>query len=125
MLVVESMDADTFSRRVATVGLEAARYMDLFEGGGDFTEHNLRLTTFWGLAALDQQYQMYLSGSVPTRMRIQLLHTEAEEGVLLSMPYLISNLVDVMVDGARVVVRSPRVPCVAASCSLKRDSNRS
>jgi hypothetical protein len=55
---------------------------------------------------------MYLSGSVPTRMRIQLLHTEAEEGVLLSMLYLISNVVDVMVDGARVVVRSPNVPCV-------------
>jgi hypothetical protein len=41
MLVVESMDADTFSRRVATVGLEAGGYMDLFEGGGDFTEKSL------------------------------------------------------------------------------------
>ncbi|XP_012942613.1 fibrocystin-L [Aplysia californica] len=105
MLVIESMDSDTETRRLSPLAIyNPEGYVDLINGPQDhgwcsgYTCRK-RLSTFQAIVALDQPFDMFLSSSNPRKMRYMLLNSQPDECVRLGMHYLNQNRLQVYVDG--------------------------
>lgn len=104
MLHIESMDSDTETRRVSPVAVYGDGYIDLINGPQDhgwcsgYTCQK-RLSLFPAIVALNKSYEIYFTGTTPQDLRLHLLNTEADEGVLVGIWYASPMRLDVFIDG--------------------------
>ncbi|CAL1525941.1 unnamed protein product, partial [Lymnaea stagnalis] len=97
LLAIESMDADTETRRLSPVAIYSPEgYVDLINGPQDhgwcsgYTCQK-RLSLFQAIVAMDQYFEIYLSSVVPNDMRYMLLASDSKDCVRLKMWILNQN----------------------------------
>ncbi|XP_076824499.1 fibrocystin-L-like isoform X2 [Clavelina lepadiformis] len=81
MLVIESLDPDTETRRLSPLALLSERYIDLFNGPQDhgwcfgYTCQK-RISTFYTIVATGHHYDVYFTGYAPKNLRLTLLNVD-------------------------------------------------
>ncbi|CAK8682970.1 unnamed protein product [Clavelina lepadiformis] len=81
MLVIESLDPDTETRRLSPLALLSERYIDLFNGPQDhgwcfgYTCQK-RISTFYTIVATGHHYDVYFTGYAPKKLRLTLLNVD-------------------------------------------------
>ncbi|KAK3740701.1 hypothetical protein QZH41_019065 [Actinostola sp. cb2023] len=92
MLIVESLDADTETRRLSPVALCADGYVNLLNGPMDhgwclgYTCQE-RLSTFYGVVASDMKYSLYFTSYAPQKVRFHLLNSNETQVVRIGVYY--------------------------------------
>ncbi|XP_052063080.1 fibrocystin-L-like [Mytilus californianus] len=97
MLIIESMDEDTETRRISPVGIMSYDqygfgYVDLINGPQDhgwcsgYTCRK-RLSTFMALVITEKTYIIHFTGTTPQGMRYFLLNTDDTQSVVLGVWY--------------------------------------
>jgi hypothetical protein len=101
MLVIESMDNDTESRRLSPIAiLSDNRYLDLINGPQDhgwcfgYTCQK-RISTFIALVAANKNYDIFTTSKPPDHIRFRILNADANFKIRLSLSYTTSNNVNV------------------------------
>ena len=90
MLVVESMDADTETRRLSPVALIADGYVNLLNGPMDhgwclgYTCQE-RISTFYGIVATRRNYSLYFSSTAPQGLRLHLLNSDESQALRIGV----------------------------------------
>ncbi|XP_052286416.1 fibrocystin-L-like [Dreissena polymorpha] len=104
MLIIESMDSDTETRRLSPVAVLGKGYIDLINGPQDhgwcsgYTCRK-RLSTFMAIVATGEDFLMHFTSTTPEKMRYRLLNVGPNEGVKLTVWYSRPNRLDLFVDG--------------------------
>ncbi|XP_076825620.1 fibrocystin-L-like isoform X2 [Clavelina lepadiformis] len=81
MLVIESLDSDTESRRLSPLAMLSNRYIDLNNGPQDhgwcfgYTCQK-RISTFYTIVATGHHYDVYFTGYAPKKLRLTLLNVD-------------------------------------------------
>ncbi|XP_069121982.1 fibrocystin-L-like [Argopecten irradians] len=113
MIVIESMDSDTETRRISPVAVLGDGYLDLINGPQDhgwcsgYTCRK-RLSTFSALVATDKEFVIYFTGTAPQHLRFFLLNSDDTEAVKLSVWYSQPSRRDLYVDGNLVSPKNGR-----------------
>jgi hypothetical protein len=101
MLVIESMDVDTESRRLSPVAVVSDNgYLDLINGPQDhgwcfgYTCQK-RISTFLSLVVSNHSYDIYLSSTPPNQLRFRIIQSNSAFKIRLSMSYTTSNNINV------------------------------
>ncbi|KAI0221280.1 Fibrocystin-L [Lamellibrachia satsuma] len=103
MLIVESLDKDTETRRVSPVAVWSAGYVDLINGPQDhgwcfgYTCQR-RLSTFPVIVATGHSYELFFTGTTPQNLRLHLLNSVDSQAVAVAVWYAQSWRLDVHVD---------------------------
>lgn len=90
MLIIESMDPDTETRRLSPVAVATDKYIDLINGPQDhgwchgYTCQK-RISTFNSLVALGKNYEIFLTSYNPKNTRLKMLHAEAADAILIQL----------------------------------------
>ncbi|XP_033757813.1 fibrocystin-L-like [Pecten maximus] len=113
MLIIESMDSDTETRRVSPVAILGDGYLDLINGPQDhgwcsgYTCRK-RLSTFMALVATGKEYLIHFTGTSPQHIRYFILNSDDTDSIKLSVWYSQPNRRDLFVDGNLVPPRNGR-----------------
>ncbi|ELK08600.1 Fibrocystin-L [Pteropus alecto] len=81
MMVIESLDSDTETRRLSPVAIVSNGYVDLINGPQDhgwcagYTCQR-RLSLFHSIVALNKPYEVYFTGTSPQNLRLMLLNVD-------------------------------------------------
>ncbi|CAH1775752.1 unnamed protein product [Owenia fusiformis] len=100
MMIVESMDPDTETRRVSPLAMLADGYVDLVNGPQDhgwcfgYTCQE-RISTFNTIVAMQKNYEMYFTGTNPQKLRLHLLNTNSSSAVVVGIWYATPQRLDV------------------------------
>ena len=101
MLVIESMDNDTESRRLSPIAiLSDNKYLDLINGPQDhgwcfgYTCQK-RISTFIALVAANKNYDIFTTSKPPDHFRFRILNADANFKIRLSLSYTTSNNINV------------------------------
>ncbi|CAF0939901.1 unnamed protein product, partial [Brachionus calyciflorus] len=101
MLLIESMDPDTESRRLSPVAIISDnKYLDLINGPQDhgwcfgYTCQK-RVSSFMAIVAGSRSYDIFLSSSPPKQLRFRLINSDPNFKIRISMCYFSSNRIDV------------------------------
>lgn len=114
MLIIESMDSDTETRRLSPVAILGDGYIDLINGPQDhgwcsgYTCRK-RISTFMALVATDKDYLLHFTSTTPEHMRYRLLNVDPSEGIKLTVWYSRPNRLDVFVDGVFKIATNARI----------------
>ncbi|XP_077870118.1 fibrocystin-L-like [Saccoglossus kowalevskii] len=90
MMVIESMDEDTETRRVSPIGLVADGYIDLINGPMDqgwclgYTCQE-RISTFYTIVSSGKIYDMAFTDTNPQNLRFHLLNADDDETVRIDL----------------------------------------
>ena len=101
MLIIESMDSDTETRRLSPVAIMSDNgYIDLINGPQDHGWCNgytcqKRLSTFMALVEARHHYDIYLSSTTPNHMRFRLLNADSTIKTTLALYYSSLQQIDV------------------------------
>ncbi|CAH1789358.1 unnamed protein product [Owenia fusiformis] len=104
MMIIESLDGDTETRRLSPVALLGDGYMDLINGPADhgwcfgYTCQK-RISTFYSLVATGKHYDLYFSSTTPQNLRFHLLNVDDTKTVRLAVYYKAPYRLDVYVGG--------------------------
>nr|XP_039260770.1 fibrocystin-L-like [Styela clava] len=107
ILVIESLDDDTETRRLSPVGLMSNSYIDLNNGPQDhgwcagYTCQE-RLSTFWTIVAFEKTYEMHFSGTNPQKLKLRMLNEEATTKMVMKIFYTRPQRLDIYVDNKYV-----------------------
>ncbi|XP_067833370.1 fibrocystin-L-like [Heptranchias perlo] len=102
MLVIESLDTDTETRRLSPVALLSEGYIDLINGPQDhgwcsgYTCQE-RISLFYGIVATNKSYDLYFTSTSPQNLRLMLLNTEDSKVVRLAIYYSAPQRLDVYI----------------------------
>jgi hypothetical protein len=118
MLIIESMDSDTETRRLSPVAIFSDNgYIDLINGPQDHGWCNgytcqKRISTFMALVEAQHHYDIYLSSTQPNQIRFRLVDSDASIVVSLALQYDSLQEIDVYANGVYVspVNRDPTFP---------------
>ena len=101
MLIIESMDNDTETRRLSPVAIVSDNgYLDLINGPQDhgwcfgFTCQK-RISTFLALVHSNISYDIYLTSTPPNQLRFRIINADVNFKIRLSMTYTTSNNINV------------------------------
>uniref|UniRef100_A0A672GVH9 Polycystic kidney and hepatic disease 1 (autosomal recessive)-like 1 n=1 Tax=Salarias fasciatus TaxID=181472 RepID=A0A672GVH9_SALFA len=103
MLVIESLDADTETRRLSPVAVLSNGFVDLINGPQDhgwcsgYTCQK-RVSLFHSIVATGQSLDVFFSSVSPQKLRLMLLNADASESVLVSVFYSSPQRLDVYVN---------------------------
>ena len=103
MLVLESMDVDTESRRLSPIGLGANGFINLLNGPmdngwcGGYTCQE-RISNFYGIVASGYTYTVGMTSVNPQDLTIHLIDSEDCEGIILAIIYTNPQRLDVFTD---------------------------
>ena len=92
MLVIESLDTDTETRRLSPVAIIGNGYVNLLNGPMDhgwclgYTCQE-RISTFYGIVATGVNYSLYFTSNEPQNLRIYLLSSKEEDAIRLEIFY--------------------------------------
>ncbi|XP_070541075.1 fibrocystin-L-like [Ptychodera flava] len=104
MMIIESMDADTETRRLSPIALLADEYVDLINGPMDhgwchgYTCQE-RISTFYTLVATGKEYEMYFTGTNPQSLRLHLLNSEYSQALIVGIWYATPQRLDIYRNG--------------------------
>jgi hypothetical protein len=109
-LVLESLDKDSQTRRVAPIGITVDGYTDILNGPAiydnnrfDGTEFLLdRLSRFSAIVPTGKAIRVDYTGTIPRNNRFKLNDVDPSEGVVLSLYYPQNQVLIVNVDGKEV-----------------------
>jgi hypothetical protein len=109
ILVIESMDVDTETRRLSPVAIfsDDNKYVDLINGPQDhgwcfgYTCQK-RVSTFFAVVTPNKNYDIYLTSTPPTQLRFRIIGADSSFKIRLSMYYSTSNRIDLYKNGAFV-----------------------
>uniref|UniRef100_UPI00398F2CC2 PKHD1 like 1, tandem duplicate 1 n=1 Tax=Pristiophorus japonicus TaxID=55135 RepID=UPI00398F2CC2 len=107
MLVIESLDPDTETRRLSPVALLSEGYIDLINGPQDhgwcsgYTCQK-RISLFHGIVATNKSYDLYFTSTSPQNLRLMLLNTDDSRAVGLAIYYTTSQRLEVYANNAFV-----------------------
>ena len=108
MLIIESMDSDTETRRLSPVAVMSDNgYIDLINGPQDHGWCNgytcqKRISTFMALVEGGHSYIIYLTSTTPNQIRFRLLNADSSISVVLALYYDSMQQIDVYADGVYV-----------------------
>ncbi|CAF3091006.1 unnamed protein product [Rotaria socialis] len=108
MLIMESMDSDTETRRLSPVAIMSDNgYIDLINGPEDHGWCNgfscgTRISTFMLLIESGHQYLIYLSSTQPNDMRFRIINSNASVVNILALRYDSLQQIDVYANGIYV-----------------------
>lgn len=108
MLIIESMDSDTETRRISPVALIGNGYIDLINGPPCHGRKRKRISTFKALVATENEYLLHFTGTTPFHMRYTLLNTD-KEAIKLTVWYSRPNRLDVYVNGTYIMAKNARI----------------
>ena len=101
MLIIESMDSDTETRRLSPVAVMSDNgYIDLINGPQDHGWCNgytcqKRISTFMSLIESGHEYEIFFSSTTPIQTRFRLLNSDASIKTILSIYYDSLQQIDV------------------------------
>jgi len=118
MLIIESMDSDTETRRLSPVAIMSDNgYIDLLNGPQDHGWCNgytcqKRISTFMSLIESQHHYDIYLSSTPPNQIRFRIINSDATIINSLALYYNSLQEIDVYANGIYVspVNRNPSYP---------------
>eukprot|EP00062_Callorhinchus_milii_P017054 gi/632969110/ref/XP_007900907.1/ PREDICTED: LOW QUALITY PROTEIN: fibrocystin-L [Callorhinchus milii] len=103
MLVIESLDSDSETRRLSPVALLADGYIDLINGPQDhgwcsgYTCRR-RISLFHGIVATNKSYDIYFTSTTPQTLQLMLLNVNDSKAVRLAIYYFTPQRLDVYVN---------------------------
>ncbi|CAH1247131.1 PKHD1L1 [Branchiostoma lanceolatum] len=111
MLVMESMDADTETRRLSPVAMLSNGYIDLINGPQDHGwcagyTCSKRISTFMGVVALGQDYLIHFSGVSPRESRYFMLNADDDDTLVVGIYFSNPERLDVYVDDVYVLPKN-------------------
>ncbi|KAM4688908.1 fibrocystin-L [Discoglossus pictus] len=107
MLVIESLDPDTETRRLSPVAVLGDGYIDLINGPQDhgwcsgYTCQK-RVSLFHSIVATDKSYDIYFTSVSPQNLRLMLLNADSTKAVVAAIYFSTPQRLDVYVDNAFV-----------------------
>ncbi|KAG7264282.1 hypothetical protein CRUP_026228 [Coryphaenoides rupestris] len=107
LLAIESMDADTETRRLSPVAVLGNGFVDLINGPQDHGwcagyTCQLRLSLFHSIVATGHAFDVYFTSVTPQKLRLMMLNAPPTESVLVSIFYSKPQRLDVYVDNSLV-----------------------
>ncbi|XP_021351282.1 fibrocystin-L-like [Mizuhopecten yessoensis] len=114
MLIIESLDADTETRRLSPVAVLGDGYLDLINGPQDHSACRIgncrkRLSTFMAIVATGKHYLLHFTTTSPQTLRFFLLNSNDNQVVTLGIWYSQSNRRDVYVNDELVLAKNARM----------------
>ncbi|XP_068603731.1 PKHD1 like 1, tandem duplicate 1 [Brachionichthys hirsutus] len=103
MLVIESLDSDTETRRLSPVAVHGEGFVDLINGPQDhgwcsgYTCRR-RLSLFHAIVATGHNYDIFFSSTSPQNLRLMMLNAEPSETIVASVFYSKPQRMEVYVD---------------------------
>ena len=100
MFIIESLDADTETRRLSPIAIASEGYLDLINGPQDhgwchgYTCQE-RISTFNALISLDKHYEVFMTSSNPQKTRLRLLNVNESEVISVEIFYAKPQRLDV------------------------------
>ncbi|KAK9957826.1 hypothetical protein ABG768_012036 [Culter alburnus] len=107
MLVIESLDADTETRRLSPVAILGDKYVDLVNGPQDhgwcagYTCQK-RVSLFHAIVATNKSFDIYFTSTTPQKLRLMLLNAGPTEAVRVAVFYSNPQRLDVYVNNSLV-----------------------
>ncbi|XP_065660201.1 fibrocystin-L isoform X2 [Hydra vulgaris] len=107
MLIIESLDVDTETRRLSPVALATEGFIDLINGPQDhgwchgYTCQK-RLSTFNAIVAISKEYELHFTSYNPLSTRLQLLNSLSADSILIKIYYAKRQRLDVYANGLLV-----------------------
>ncbi|XP_056378584.1 fibrocystin-L-like [Hyla sarda] len=107
MLVIESLDPDTETRRLSPVAILSDGYLDLINGPQDhgwcsgYTCQK-RVSLFHAVVATNKSYQAFFTSTSPQKLRLKLLNTDNTKSVIVGIYYSNPQRLDVYVNNVYV-----------------------
>ncbi|XP_068189914.1 fibrocystin-L-like [Antennarius striatus] len=102
MLVIESLDEDTETRRLSPVAVFGEGFVDLINGPQDhgwcsgYTCQE-RLSLFHAIVATGHKFDIFFTGTSPQKLRLMMLNADPSETVVVSVFYSRPQRMDVYV----------------------------
>ncbi|XP_048215228.1 fibrocystin-L isoform X1 [Perognathus longimembris pacificus] len=125
MMVIESLDSDTETRRLSPVAIVSNGYVDLINGPQDhgwcagYTCQR-RLSLFHSIVALNQSYEVYFTGTSPQNLRLMLLNVDQNKAVLVGIFFSTLQRLDVYVNNSLVCPKHTVWDTQKKHCKLNR-----
>ncbi|KAK3532561.1 hypothetical protein QTP86_024146, partial [Hemibagrus guttatus] len=107
MLVIESLDSDTETRRLSPVAVLGGGYVDLLNGPQDhgwcagYTCQR-RLSIFHSIVATNKSFDIYFTGVSPQKLRLMMLNATPNETVKVAIFYSKPQRLDIYVNNQLV-----------------------
>ncbi|TRY58761.1 hypothetical protein DNTS_034591 [Danionella cerebrum] len=103
MLVIESLDADTETRRLSPVAVLGDKYVDLINGPQDHSwcagySCRRRLSLFHAIVATNKAFEIYFTSTTPQKLRLMMLNAGPSEAVRVGVFYSNPQRLDVYVN---------------------------
>lgn len=104
MFVIESLDADTETRRLSPIALASNGYIDLINGPQDhgwchgYTCQE-RVSMFQTAVTINNHYEVHMTSYNPQKTRFMLLNANVEERIRIEVFYPKSQRLDVYKQG--------------------------
>ncbi|XP_007188845.2 fibrocystin-L isoform X1 [Balaenoptera acutorostrata] len=125
MMVIESLDSDTETRRLSPVAIVSNGYVDLINGPQDhgwcagYTCQR-RLSLFHSIVALGKSYEVYFTGTSPQNLRLMLLNVDHDKAVLVGIFFPTRQRLDVYVNNSLVCPQNTVWNSQQKHCELNR-----
>ncbi|KAM9839131.1 PKHD1 like 1, tandem duplicate 1 [Aulostomus maculatus] len=125
MLVIESLDSDTETRRLSPVAVLGDGFVDLINGPQDhgwcsgYTCQK-RVSLFHSIVATGRSYDVYFTSVSPQKLRLMMLNADPSESLLVSVFYSNPQRLDVYVDGQLVAPTNAEWNAENTDYTLKR-----
>lgn len=105
MLVVESLDSDTETRRLSPIGLASEGYIDLINGPQDHGwclgyTCSERISTFNTIVAMGYHYELHMTSYNPQKTRLRLLNANETDSMRIEIYYPKPQRLDIYRKGA-------------------------
>nr|XP_055075128.1 fibrocystin-L-like [Misgurnus anguillicaudatus] len=103
MLVIESLDTDTETRRLSPVAILGDTYVDLLNGPQDhgwcagYTCRK-RVSLFHSIVATNKSFDIYFTSTTPQKLRLMMLNAKTTEAVRVAIFYSNPQRLDVYVN---------------------------
>ncbi|XP_045897279.1 fibrocystin-L-like, partial [Micropterus dolomieu] len=107
MLVIESLDSDTETRRLSPVAVLGDGFVDLINGPQDhgwcagYTCQK-RVSLFHSIVAIGHSFDVFFTSVSPQKLRLMMLSAEQSESIMVSVFYSNPQRLDVYVDNKLV-----------------------
>ncbi|KAK2830693.1 hypothetical protein Q5P01_018624 [Channa striata] len=107
MLVIESLDADTETRRLSPVAVLGDGFVDLINGPQDhgwcsgYTCRR-RVSLFHSIVATGHSFDVFFTSVSPQKLRLMMINADPSEGIIVSVFYSSPQRLDVYVDNQLV-----------------------
>uniref|UniRef100_A0A3B4ZZ57 PKHD1 like 1 n=1 Tax=Stegastes partitus TaxID=144197 RepID=A0A3B4ZZ57_9TELE len=108
MLVIESLDSDTETRRLSPVAVLGDGFVDLINGPQDhgwcsgYTCQK-RVSLFHSIVATNRYFDVFFTSVSPQKLRLMMLNADPSESIVVSVFYSKPQRLDVYVDNTLVV----------------------